>query len=289
MEIKLNQVNKQFGQKKVLDDLNLTLKPKVIYGLFGENGAGKSTLLNVLTDRLSASTGKVIIDNQLNKNNDHVLGNMYLIGEANLYPNHLKISQIFSTTAQFYPGFGFELAHKLSGQFGISENTRLNKLSTGYRTIIKDIVALSVSANFIFLDEPTLGLDAHHRELLYSALMETYANRPRTFVISTHLIDEVANLVEKVLLLENGKLTINDTVENLLAKSYSITGPKKQVQAYTTNLNVIGHSNLGDLQTDYVFGRLNSKYPLPKTVKISKMDLQKLLVNLTKSKRGDLK
>lgn len=280
-EVILNQISKEYGKQQVLDDISFKLKPNVIYGLLGRNGAGKSTLLNILTNRIPATSGRVLIDGQTNINNDYALSKIYLMSEPNLYPSRAKVFQIFRETAHFYPGFDFELAHQLATKFELNENLRFSKLSTGYRSILKDIIALCVDADIILLDEPTLGLDANHRELFYQELMQTYADRPRTFVISTHLIEEIAGMIENVLLIRKGKLVLDDTTENLLAQSYSVTGPEKQVQEYTAGLNVIGHDSLGKMRSNYVFGKLNEERVLPDTVNVDGIDLQKLFINLT--------
>lgn len=280
-EVVLNQISKKYGKQEVLTDISLKLKPNTIYGLLGRNGAGKSTLLNILTNRIPATSGKVLIDGQPNLNNDDALGKIYLMSEPNLYPTRAKVFQIFRETANFYTGFDFELAHQLTNKFGLNESLRFGKLSTGYRSILKDIIALCVDADIILLDEPTLGLDANHRELFYQELVETYADRPRTFVISTHLIEEIAGMVENVLLIKDGRLVLDDTTESLLARSYSVTGPEEKVREYTAGLNVIGHDSLGKLRSDYVFGKLDENRVLPDTVSVEKIDLQKLFINLT--------
>ncbi|GBG93669.1 ABC transporter ATP-binding protein [Ligilactobacillus salitolerans] len=280
-EVNLTQISKKFGKSTVLKQIDLTLAGQTIYGLLGRNGAGKSTLLNIIENRIPATSGSVQIDGEDNVNNDLALGKVYLMSEQNLYSNSAKVDQIFRETALFYPGFDFELAHQLTNKFELNENLRFGKLSTGYRAVMKDIIALAVDAEVILLDEPTLGLDAAHRELFYQELMEAYAKRPRIFVISTHLIEEIAGLIEHVLLLKDGKMMLNDTTENLLAQSYAITGPEKQVQEYTAGLNVIGHDSLGKLRSDYVFGELDDQRILPDTVSVEGIDLQKLFINLT--------
>lgn len=97
-------------------------------------------------------------------------------------------------------------------------------------------------------------------------------------------------MIENVLLIRDGKLLLDDTAENLLAQSYSVTGPEKEVQEYTAGLNVIGHDNLGKLRSDYVFGKLDEDRVLPDTVTVEGIDLQKLFINLTEQtdKEGQL-
>ncbi|MTV83023.1 ABC transporter ATP-binding protein [Secundilactobacillus folii] len=279
--IKIAHLSKSFGQQAVLTDINLTIEPQTIYGLLGRNGAGKSTLFNIISDRIPATSGEVVIEGQNNVNNDRVLNRIYLMGERNLYPSRMRVSDIFQTTAALYGRMDMDLVHQLSSQFGLNIRTRFAKLSTGYRSILKLIIGLAVDVDYVFFDEPTLGLDANHRELFYSALMDSYAKRPRTFVISTHLIEEIANMVERVLVLQEHHITIDETTEKVLNKGYSITGPTADVTAYTAGLNVIGHDQLGNLRVDYVYGQLNGSRPIPDTVSISHIDLQKLFVNLT--------
>lgn len=279
--IEIQQLKKRFGQQSVLDGINLTLKPETIYALLGRNGAGKSTLFNIIANRIPQTAGTVTIEGQPISNNDQVLNRLYLMSEVNLYPPRMRVDEVFKTTAALYQGFDFAFADRMVNEFGLNTKTRFNKLSTGYRSILKLIVALAVDVDYVFLDEPTLGLDANHRELFYSLLMETYAERPRTFVISTHLIEEIANLVEQVLVLQNGQLTVNDTAEHLSQLGLAVTGPVADVQTYTAGLNVIGHEALGKLRVDYIYGELNEQREIPDTVSISHLDLQKLFIYLT--------
>ncbi|KRM58008.1 ABC transporter, ATP-binding protein [Secundilactobacillus malefermentans DSM 5705 = KCTC 3548] len=278
--IEIKNVTKQFGKKEVLAGLNFKLEPNKIYGLLGRNGAGKSTLLSIMTNRIPLTSGTVTVDGESIQNNDKILQKMYLMSEVSLYNSRLRVFQVFNETDKMYGKFDFDLANRLAGEFGLDLNARIGKLSTGYRTIFKVLVAMGVSAEYIFLDEPTLGLDANHRDLFYKELMESYANRPRTFVISTHLIEEVANLVEHVLIIKNGKILIDSGVDETLAKAHTVTGPEADVDSYTAGLNVIGHDSLGKIKANYVFGDMDDKI-LPDTVSIESMDLQKLFINLT--------
>ncbi|KRN94316.1 ATP-binding cassette domain-containing protein [Pediococcus stilesii] len=278
--IEVRQVTKSFDKQMILNGIGLTIEPNKIYGLLGRNGAGKSTLLNLLVNRIPVDLGEIRIDNETIKDNDEQLAKMFLMSEVNLYPKNAKVKDIYKWTEKFYGGFDFELATNLSKQFGLRTNTVFNKLSTGYRTIMKLIVSLSVPVEYVFLDEPVLGLDASHRDLFYNALVESYAENPRTFVISTHLIEEIANLVEHVLVIDNGRLIIDDATEKVLSNAYMISGPEDKVDEYTEGLNVIGSDKLARIKASYVFGTLNNK-PIPDLINIDKMDLQTLFVNLT--------
>lgn len=279
--IRVSKVTKTFGRETVLDDISLTIEPETIYGLLGRNGAGKSTLFNIITNRIPLTSGDVSIEGQKIENNDRVLNRIYLMSEINLYPSRMRVSEIFKTTAALYQGMDMDLVHSLTNQFELDEKTRFNKLSTGYRSIMKLIIALSVDVDYVFLDEPTLGLDANHRELFYSALMDSYAEHPRTFVISTHLIEEIANMIERVFVIQDHHIIVDESTENVLSKGYAVTGPTDDVEGYTKGLNVIGNDQLGNLRVDYIYGELDNSRAIPDTVSISHIDLQKLFINLT--------
>lgn len=279
--IEVTHLSKQFGKQTVLTDINLTIEPNTIYGLLGRNGAGKSTLLNLITNRLPSPAGMVTIGGANVTNNDALLNRIYMMSEANLYPSRMPVSEIFKLTADLYQGFDRDYADALVAKFELEPRTRFNKLSTGYRSVMKLIIALAVDVDYVFLDEPTLGLDANHRQLFYEELIDSYAERPRTFVISTHLIEEIANVIERVFVIQDHRLMINDTTENVLQEGYAITGPSTEVQTYTEGLNVIGHESLGNLLVQYVYGKLDNDREIPDTVTVSHIDLQKLFIYLT--------
>lgn len=280
-QIQINNVSKRFGHHDVLQDVSLTLKPNTIYGLFGRNGAGKSTLLNIIANRIFSSNGTVKMDDHSVIENDQALANMFLMSEIDMYPERMKIEKIFKQTELCYGSFDWVRARKLAQKFGLKLDAKFGGLSTGYHSIVKLIIGLSVPVDFVFFDEPVLGLDANHRELFYQELLQTYEEHPRTFLISTHLIEEIAHIVEHVFMLNEGKIVIDGETESIVANSYAITGPSKAVEEYTAGLNVIGHSLLGGLQTSYVYGSLDDNRIIPDTVKLEHVDLQKLFVYLT--------
>ncbi|KAF0366434.1 ATP-binding cassette domain-containing protein [Pediococcus acidilactici] len=278
--IEVRQVTKTFDHHLVLNGIGLTLEPNKIYGLLGRNGAGKSTLLNLLVNRIRPDEGEIKLDNELIGDNDQQLGKLFLMSEVDLYPKNIRVKDIFKWSANFYGSFDSELAHSLSKQFSLKESMLFHHLSTGYRTITKLIVALSVPAEYVFLDEPVLGLDANHRELFYNALVESYAEKPRTFVIATHLIEEFAKLIEHVMVMDQGRIVVDDETETVLANAYTVSGPVQAVDQYTAGLNVIGSDRLARIKANYVYGPLNDR-SIPDEINIDPMDLQTLFINLT--------
>ncbi|GHP14357.1 ABC transporter ATP-binding protein [Lentilactobacillus fungorum] len=283
--LEVSHVSKSYGSKSVIVDVNLSFEENKIYGLLGRNGAGKSTLLNIITNRTFADDGEVKIDSENVADNDSKLGLMYLMSEVDLYPNGAKLSQIIADSELMYGDFDHHLADRLVDQFGIDLSQKFGKLSTGYNSIFKLILALCLPVKFVILDEPVLGLDANHRELFYSELLDSYATNPRTFILSTHLIEEVANIISDVIILDQGRIILNQPVEDALAKTHSVVGPRQDVEQYTKGLNVVGRDNMGNIRANYVYGDLDDR-PLPDTLQLSNFDLQKLFIFLTNQYEG---
>ena len=140
-------------------------------------------------------------------------------------------------------------------------------------------MALSVNVPYVFLDEPVLGLDAYHRDLFYRLLIEKYAQNPFTAVISTHLIEEVTNIVEHVVIIKNGQIIKNESRDDILNCGYCVSGPATMVNAYISGRETIGEDTIGGLKTVYLLGRPDDV--LPDGLEISSMDLQKLFIQLT--------
>ena len=175
MSIEFEQVTKRYGSTTALDGISLTLEQGHIYGLLGNNGAGKSTLLSILTDRQVADSGEIRVDGQPTHNNNNALKNLFLVGEQDLFPTGLKVERAFRVTADFYPDFDMDYALALAKKFELPMKKKLNALSTGYGSIFRLILGLSVNAPYVFFDEPVLGLDARHRELFYQSLAEKFS------------------------------------------------------------------------------------------------------------------
>lgn len=139
---------------------------------------------------------------------------------------------------------------------------------------------------YVIFDEPVLGLDANHRELFYSLLLKEFENNERTLIIATHLIEEVSNIIEEVVLIDKGKILLQETVEELLEKGYSISGVAQEVDHYCEGKNVIGYDELGGLKIAYVLGE-KTALPQGSNLQVTAMNLQKLFVKMTEKGGGE--
>ena len=280
MSITVSQLSKQYGPVTALDGVSLSLEDGKIYGLLGRNGAGKSTLMKLMSDRIRPTAGEILVDGKSVHNNT---GRIYMMSEDNLYVDSMKVRDIFRWTGEFYGGFDQALADRLCEEFELNPKKKATSLSTGYKSICKLITALCVDADYIFMDEPVLGLDAGHRELFYRSLLETYADRPRMFLLSTHLIEEVAGVIEDVIIIDKGKILRTDSVENLLRSGYNITGAAAAVDDYCRGKEVLGCDTVGGIKTAAVLGRAED---VPAGLTVSPQDLQKLFIRMTEKREG---
>lgn len=280
-EIKLNHLTKSFGHQPVLTDLTTTILPGQIYGLLGRNGAGKSTLLNLMVNRIFPTRGTITLAGANINNNGAALGQCYLMSEVTLARRWTRLGELMVDADRFYGHFNWERARQMLQEFGLSERDRLHRLSTGLRTAAKLTVALNVNANYVFLDEPTLGLDASHRQFFYQKLLQAYQTRPRTFVLSTHLIAEAAKLLNRVVILDQGQIVVNQPVDSFLADAHTVSGPTAVVNQYLGERPVQQRRELGRLTEALVMGALPTA-PVPAQVTVATADLQAAFMALTK-------
>ena len=280
--IEIKGITKDFKNTRALNNVNLTFEENKIYGLLGRNGAGKSTLLKIISNRIFTDSGSVTVDGINSMEDDRALSKIYIMSESNLYPPKMKIKNIYKWTKEFYPAYALDYANKLSKAFNLNVNKNTRSLSTGYNSIFKIIIALSVNVPYLFLDEPVLGLDANHRDLFYRFLIEKYSENPFCCIISTHLIEEVSTVIEDVVIIKNGEVIKNQTRDSLLESGFTVSGSASAVDSFINGREVIGFVSIGGLINEYNFGEVN-KSEVPDGLEITAKDLQKLFVQLTNS------
>ena len=278
MAIELKNVSKSFGGVKALSDVSVSFGGGKIYGLLGSNGAGKTTMLNIITNRLYADSGEVLIDGERAPGRDRALGKVYMMAEQNLFPDSMKVKAAISVTADFIPGFDAELALELGKKFGLPLNKKVKALSTGYSSILRIVLALSAGTPYVIFDEPVLGLDAQHRDMFYRLLMEHCGGGEQTVIISTHLIQEAAPLIEHAVIIKDGEIIRNAPAEELKGAAHTVTGPAGLVDGYTAGRRVLSATSIGGLKTACVEGKPDGR--IPAGLEVSPMGLQDYFISL---------
>ena len=277
-------LTKQYGSKTVLDHVNLTLESGKIYGLIGRNGAGKTTLLSLMSNQNPISAGTATIDGQRIWENPKALSRLCFSRELNLSAESALSSytlKAYLRAAETYlPHWDKDMAARLLELFGLEKKKKLGKLSKGMLSMVTILVAMASKAEFTFLDEPVAGLDVVAREQFYQLLLEEYTETGRTFVLSTHIIEEAADVMEEVIILDRGKILLKENTQELVDRARYVTGLADQVDGATAGLPCHHVENIGRSKAVTVLlpegEDLNPGYD----VTVQPVNLQKLFVAL---------
>nr|WP_317401091.1 ABC transporter ATP-binding protein [uncultured Gemmiger sp.] len=240
---------KNYGKQEVLRDLDLTFAPGCIYGLIGRNGAGKTTLLGILSGQNYATGGQALYGGHPVWENSAVLGNLHFARELSASSElaGLSVKNFLRAGRLFCPYWDQDYADELLKKFELP-NKMINRLSRGQMSMVSITAALACRAPVTLLDEPTAGLDVVARERFYRILLEEYQRTGRTFVISTHIIEEAASVFEKVVILDEGKVVANQETEDLVNEFRYVSGPAAVLDA------VLAECGITPLQTQVLGG-----------------------------------
>ena len=284
MKLCCEQITKCYKDKRALDGVTLTLEQGKIYGLIGRNGAGKTTLLSVLTAQNPATSGAVTLDGEPVWENRKALEHLCFSRELNISSESglgsIKAREYLRMASIYYAGWDQAMAEKLIDLFQLPVKKRLNKLSKGMLSMVTIIVALASKADFTFLDEPVAGLDVVAREQFYKLLLQEYTDTGRTFVISTHIIEEAADVLEEVIILKDGKVLLEADTQALVSSARYISGKAEDVDAVTAGLEVHHAQVLGRSKSATVFLQEGQSLPAGYDVTVQPMNLQKVFVAL---------
>lgn len=248
---------KRYKDTTALDRVSLALEENVIYGLLGRNGAGKTTLMSILTAQNFATAGDVRVFGENPYENARVLTRVCFVRESQRYPDDARPGHAFRMARMFFPHWNQELADDLVRAFQLPMKTRIKKLSRGQLSAVGVIIGLASRAELTFFDEPYLGLDAVARQIFYDRLLADYAEHPRTIVLSSHLIDEVADLIERVIVIDRGRILLDEETDAVRGRAATIVGDADAVAAFTAGREVLHRESLGRVTSVTVLGELD--------------------------------
>ncbi len=292
--IEVRALSKRYGKHAVLDKVDLYLPAGRIYGLLGRNGVGKSTLMNILTQKIIPTSGEVFIDGVSLADEQCDLSCLFMTGNDDVFLKYFKISQVFKTLRVMSPAFDMECAQQWADKFGLRMNMKTGKMSTGQASLLKNAIALSMNVPYLLLDEPVLGLDAAHRDMLYKAILERYMDNPElTVIISSHLIEEISDVIQEIVIIDDAKVLLHESVEDIKTQGYTVSGRSEDVDAYLAGLHdaeILGRDVLGPMHMVYIMGQKDPSYisqlPCKERLGFDDMSLQKLFIKLTTGQGG---
>ncbi|MGD8194258.1 ABC transporter ATP-binding protein [Herbiconiux sp. P18] len=286
--IEVEGLHKHYRSVDAVADVSFAIEENTITGLLGRNGAGKTTLMQLLTGQEFPTRGSIRVFGENPLENARVLERLSFIKESQRYPDDFKPKHVFTTAPWFFPNWDQAFAERLIDDFRLPTNRRIKKLSRGQLSSVGVIVGLAGRAPLTFFDEPYLGLDAVARQIFYDRLLEDYAEHPRTVVLSTHLIDEVANLLEHVLVIDQGRIIVDDDAENLRGSATTVVGTRAAVDSFVAAREVLHRDQLGGLASVTV-GRLDPAERREASelgLELAPVSLQQLVVQKTGAPTG---
>ncbi len=277
---------KKYADKTVLKDIDLILEKGKIYGLIGRNGAGKTTLLSVISAQNPATEGIVTVEGEPVWENQNALNKLCFARELNtstVTGNGLaamKMKDYLKLASVYYEHWDAKLADELVKEFDLEPKKKLGEVSKGMQSMVTIIVAMASKAEYTFLDEPVAGLDVIMRKKFYDLLLREYEETGRTFVISTHIIEEATNLFEEVILLKDGGILLKANTQELMDSACHVSGKEVDVDAATKGLPSYGAETIGRSKGVTVFLKPGETIRAGYDVSTQPVSLQNIFVAL---------
>ncbi|MDA2164659.1 MULTISPECIES: ABC transporter ATP-binding protein [Bacillus] len=282
--LETKDITKKYKKKVAVNEVTISLEEHKIYGLLGRNGAGKTTLLNLLAGQITSSSGSVSIFGEYVFENSKAMQSMCFVRVKEEAHLSYKVKEIFKMCSIFYKNWDGAYAEELADKFKLNMTEKYHKLSHGMQTVVGIIQGLASRAPITIFDEPTTGLDAANRELFYSLLLEDYGEYPRTIILSTHLVEEVTHVIEDVIIIKEGRLVVQSSVEELLQQVQIISGQKDKVDKFLINKKVLNREVYGNKGIAVIWEELsNEDYDSIEKLGlvVNGITLQKLFIHIT--------
>ena len=214
--LRCSGLTKNYGGVLALDNVDLTLESGKIYGLLGPNGSGKTTLIKLINGLLTPTSGSIsILGNHPGVETKRVIS--YL--PDNSYLNSwMRVEQIVDQFKDFYADFREDAAYRMLGELGIDRSAKLKNLSKGNKEKVCLILVMSRAAKLYVLDEPIAGVDPATRDYIISTIINNY-DPEASVLISTHLISDIEQVLDDVIFIQNGRITLQKSVDDIRAEN----------------------------------------------------------------------
>lgn len=282
--IELRKVTKQYGQATVLKNITLTVGEPGIYCLLGRNGAGKTTLLKSIAGYQNITDGVIKVDGKTITTSTLDTGVSYIENFAKHF--NLPVWKLLRIASEVNPEYDYDFALEMMDRFELEGKKKFNHLSLGMKTMVSTIICLASNKEVVLLDEPVLGFDAIMRVEFYDMLTESFQKHPRIIIVSTHIIEEIAKTIQKLIIIDRGKVCFFDTLQAVETKAFSISGLQKDVEAAVRDRNVIGQDTVGGLATSYIFDNPPEQTA---SLEIQPLSLQDFFIQMVGHKGGVLR
>jgi ABC-2 type transport system ATP-binding protein len=216
--LEVKHLTKIFDGKKILDDVNLVIPEGKIIGLLGKNGAGKSTLIKSINDLLTIDEGEILFKGK--KLGVYSKENISYLPERTYLDKSMKVSEIIDYFSEFYKDFDKERAYRLLKDLKLDSEKRIIKMSKGMQEKLQLILVMSRDADLYILDEPLSGVDPATRDYILDTILSNF-KEGASIIISTHLITDIERILDEVIFIDDGKIVLNSSADELRNKEKS--------------------------------------------------------------------
>jgi ABC-2 type transport system ATP-binding protein len=283
-DIATRDLTLRYGDTTAVDRLTLELPPGKIYGLLGRNGSGKTSLLSMIAAFRRPTAGTLAVGGADPFENAGAMSGTAFIRESPDTVDNDRVEAALGLAAALRPRWDMAYAQRLIDAFGLPRRKRASTLSRGQRSALGVVLGLAARAPLTIFDEAHLGMDAPSRYLFYRELLDDYLAHPRTVILSTHLIEEVAGILERVVIIDRGRLLAYDDADELRARGVTVTGAPEAVAAFVSGRTVLAERRLGPTRSVTVYGRLDEAdraRARAAGLELGPVGLQDLFVHLT--------
>lgn len=282
--VQLNHVTLKFKKFEALKDVSLTLEAGKIHGLIGRNGAGKTSLLSLIAAFREPTSGEVFIEGSPVFENPEKMEQVAFVYDKDYKEETEKVKKLIALASHYRPHFDMDYAEQLIKRFKLPVNKPVNKLSKGMQSALNVVIGLASRAPVTIFDEAYLGMDAPAREIFYKEILKDQEEHTRTFILSTHLVSEMDYLFDHVVIIDQGKLLLNEPYETVSSHGASITGSAEQVDVFTSGMKRLNEQQLGGTKSVMVYGVLDDakrQEAHSLGLEIGPVSLQDLFIHLT--------
>ncbi|WP_203567684.1 ABC transporter ATP-binding protein [Aestuariimicrobium ganziense] len=245
--VEITHLTKRYGHVTALDDVTLTIDESSITGILGRNGAGKTVLMSIITAQDQPTSGTVRVFGEDPTENAAVLSRTCFIRDNQRYPDECKLDHVLRIGRLFYPNWDDGLASRIATELDIPTDRHVRKMSRGQLSAVGLLIGMASRAPLTFFDEPYLGLDATARTMFYDLLLADYAEHPRTILVSTHLLDEMENLLENCVLLSRGTMLKHGSIDELRSGGWEVSGAWADLEPLLAGRRVLRERRMGAL------------------------------------------
>ena len=213
--VKFINVNKNYGNKKILKDINLTIPRGKIIGLLGKNGTGKSTLIKLMNDLLTQTSGEVLVNGKsVGVESKKIIS---YLPERTYLDKSMSVDQVIEYFEDFYKDFSVTKARKLLKELDLDTTQKLSKMSKGMQEKVQLVLVMSRKADLYILDEPLGGVDPATRDYILDTILNNF-NEDASVIISTHLIADIERILDEVIFIDKGKIILQSNADELRTK-----------------------------------------------------------------------